>query len=91
MMQSASQFAKRVIEYIIRAGDALSQFANVTLLFGTNANESISGRCYRLQTEPFWSQLKWLIDLLFSPFERDHCKAAYCADLARAYKLIDEQ
>ena len=33
-----------VTDYVIRVGDATSQLINVAILFGDNANESVSGR-----------------------------------------------
>lgn len=70
---------------IVRLGDALSQFANVMLLNG-DANESISGRAHRED----WSSVERVINALFSPFEADHCRSAYLADVMRAKKLIED-
>ena len=72
---------------IIKIGDALSQLVNVALLPGhrqTTANESISGRAHRMG----WRRIERVIDAVFSPFERDHCRRAHEADLARAMKLL---
>lgn len=76
-----------MIRRLIKAGDALSQFCNVAFLpnhHQTNANESISGRAYRQK----WTWVRASIDLIFSPFERNHCRKAYEADLKRAYELL---
>lgn len=70
---------------LIRLGDALSQFFNV-LVFNGDANYSISGDAYRLKRHG----LERFINLLFSQFETDHCERAYWADVARAYRLVEE-
>ena len=73
---------------LIKIGDALSQLFNVALLprhRETTANESISGRAHRMG----WRRVERVIDMLFSPWERDHCRRAHDADLRRARELID--
>lgn len=68
---------------LYKVGDALSQLINVALLprhGDTSANESVSGRAYRLG----WTRVERLINWLFSPWERDHCRKAYEADRRRA-------
>ena len=73
---------------LIKIGDALSQLINVALLprhHETTANESISGRSYRCG----WKRAQRVIDWLFSPFEKDHCRASYDADLRRAQDLLN--
>jgi hypothetical protein len=67
---------------LIRAGDALSQLANVVLLNG-EANESISGRSYR----EGWRRTERFINFLFSPFEKNHCQNAFDNDVRRAEEL----
>lgn len=62
--------------YLIRAGDAVSQFANVILLDG-DPNESISGRSYR----EGWSTAVRVIDAVFGT---GHCCDAYFVDVRRA-------
>lgn len=52
---------------------ALDQAANALLLMGY-ADETISARCYRCQAHSrFWRAMCWLVDWLFSRWERDHC------------------
>ena len=81
-----------IINYFIRVGDALSQVVNVVILFGTNANESVSGRAWRLhKTSKVWNVAKICIDWIASPLEVDHCEASYKADVSRAAKLLREQ
>jgi hypothetical protein len=73
---------------LIKIGDAFSQLVNVAVLPNhkdTTANESISGRAYRQG----WKNARKVIDFLFLPFERDHCKKSHEADLQRARDLLD--
>lgn len=74
--------------YLIRVGDALSQFLNVLILFGKNPNESISGRAWRLRATPGWRQLRIVIDFLFSYWQEEHCREAFFNDLLRARQLL---
>lgn len=73
----------RFLRQLLVVGDALSQMANAIFL-GGEANESISGRSFR---EP-WPRAKKIIDILFSPFQKDHCKEAFLKDLHRARELV---
>lgn len=71
----------------IKVGDAVSQLLNVLLLprhKDTDANESISGRSYRCG----WDRARKVIDFVFSPFEKDHCRKAFESDVLRAEKLL---
>jgi hypothetical protein len=68
-------------------GDALSQLLNVMFLpriDETTSNESISGRSYRQQ----WKYAQLIIDALFYPFEKEHCKKSHLADVQRAKDLL---
>lgn len=80
--------------YLVRVGDLASQALNTILLGGT-PDESTSGRSYRqgvLQGHKGWSQMRKLVDWLFSGYEQEHCKKAYEADLERARRrLIQSQ
>lgn len=69
---------------IIRALDATSQWLNVVLLDG-DANESISGRCYREE----WETAERLINTMFF-WESAHCSQAYHNDVARAREVLRE-
>ena len=75
-------------QYLIRIGDATSQWLNVVFLLSKNPNESISGRAYRMRRCSGWKQVRYLIDIVFLPFEKDHCKASYDADLKRAAIML---
>ncbi|WP_036590443.1 hypothetical protein [Oceanospirillum maris] len=76
--------------YLVRVGDLASQALNTILLGGT-PDESTSGRSYRegvLGGHKGWSQMRKIVDWLFSVYEEDHCKKAYHADLERARARI---
>lgn len=65
--------------------DSLSQMFNV-LIFNGDANSSISGDSYKYN-------IRWrirIIDFIFSPWQKDHCKGAYQKDVMLAYMLIEE-
>jgi hypothetical protein len=81
-----------VTRHLLTIGDALSQVANVVLFFGDNANESVSGRAWRLHNKyRFWGIIKIVIDWCASPVEQDHCEASHKADVARAARLLRNQ
>ena len=71
--------------------DALTQLGNVLLLPGaddTNANESISGRCYRkgvIEDRASWLWPARVIDTLLGA---GHCRSAYDEDVSRAAALL---
>lgn len=72
-----------------KIGDALSQLLNVAFLpdvHKTTANESVSGRAYRCG----WTFVQKVIDLIFSPWEKEHCRLSHEADVARARRLIQQ-
>lgn len=71
---------------ITKIGDALSQLCNVTFLprhQETTANESISGRSYRMQ----WTKAEKVIDFFLG---KGHCKQSYENDIVRAHKYIND-
>ena len=71
--------------YLIRLGDALSQLFNV-MLFNADPNYSISGDSFRFNRQ----LLMLIVDAIFHPFEREHCRESYVNDVQKAYRLIDE-
>ena len=79
---------EEAIKYVTRVGDASSQLVNVALLWGDNANESVSGRSHRLKdkSKP-WGWVNATIDYVF---DQDHCERAYINDVARAKKTVEE-
>lgn len=72
-------------KYLIKLGDAASQFFNV-LLFNGDPNYSISGDAHRLGRK----RLEKVIDTLLSPFEPRHCYWAYVHDVQKARILVNE-
>jgi hypothetical protein len=72
--------------YLIRLGDATSQFFNV-LLFNGDPNHSISGDAYRFKRE----RLRQFIDWMFSRWEVEHCKASHENDVAKGCRLCEER
>lgn len=78
-----------VLGYVTRVGDATSQLINVAILFGDNANESVSGRSHRLKSRyKRWSVLNTAIDFVF--IGSNHCERAYNNDVTRAAKTLSE-
>jgi hypothetical protein len=79
---------EEALGYVTRVGDATSQLVNVALLWGDNANESVSGRSHRLKGESkAWGWLNATIDYVF---DENHCERAYVNDVARAKKTVEE-
>ena len=71
-----------------RVGDATSQLINVAILFGDNANESVSGRSHRLKDKSkAWA---WLGASINFVFDDNHCERAYNNDVTRAAKTLNE-
>lgn len=79
---------EETVKYVTRVGDASSQLVNVALLWGDNANESVSGRSHRLKDKNrAWNWVNATIDYVF---DQDHCERAYINDVARAKKTVEE-
>jgi len=76
------------LEYVIRVGDATSQLLNVAVLFGDNANESVSGRSHRLKDKS--KAWKWLNASIDYVFDDNHCERSYVNDVARAERTVKE-
>tara|TARA_B100002019_G_scaffold233984_1_gene208096 strand:+ start:18003 stop:18269 length:267 start_codon:yes stop_codon:yes gene_type:complete len=79
-----------VVRYLIRFGDATSQWINVVFLFANNPNESISGRAYRQRNARAWHYTQKALDLIFWVFEKEHCRLSYEADLDRARETLEK-
>jgi hypothetical protein len=73
------------MNWLIRLGDALSQFLNV-LLFNGDSNHSISGDAWRFKRE----RTRKVIDFVFAPLEKDHCYKAHLHDVRKATRLAQE-
>lgn len=66
--------------------DAISQLVNTLFLphpHGTDANETVSGRCYRQG----WYRAERIINAIVF-WVPDHCRGAYEKDLDRARRLL---
>ena len=84
----AQEILDEVSDYVVRVGDATSQLVNVAILFGDNANESVSGRSHRLKGR--YKAWKWLNSFIDFTFDENHCERAYLNDVARAKKTVEE-
>ncbi len=75
--------------YLISVGDALSQLLNALVFVSLNANESLSGRCWRMRDHWFYGALRKIIDLVFKLFgNSNHCRGAFENDVKRARILV---
>lgn len=71
--------------------DALTQLGNALLLPGasdTNANESISGRCYRMVVIEGRASWLWMARMIDGLLGAGHCQSAYDEDVSRAAALL---
>ena len=59
---------------------AVDQVANAVL--GGWPDETLSSRCYRLNSKPKWRFMEKLVNTLFF-FQPDHCHKAYIAEVNR--------
>ena len=73
------------MNWLIKLGDAFSQFLNV-LIFNGDSNHSISGDAWRYERK----RLVAVLDFLFWPFEKDHCFKAHLHDIQKASRLVSE-
>tara|TARA_R100001510_G_C7643938_1_gene201436 strand:- start:8 stop:310 length:303 start_codon:yes stop_codon:yes gene_type:complete len=76
------------VQYVVRVGDATSQLINVAVLFGDNANESVSGRSHRLKDKS--KAWKWIGASIDFVFDDNHCERAFLNDVTRAAKTMNE-
>jgi hypothetical protein len=80
----------KLFKYLLRVGDALSQLANVLVFFGKNANESVSGRAYRLRNLSWpWAVVYQLINFIFV-CQKNHCRSAYFSDRQKAKRMLEQ-
>lgn len=78
------------MNWLIRLGDALSQFFNV-LLFNGDPNHSISGDAWRFKRVRLQKSIDWVFARLpFGLAEKDHCYKAHLKDVQRATRLAQE-
>lgn len=88
MQEAFLRFLEAVGRQTMIVGDALSQLFNVLFLYGQNANENVSGRCWRLRHITGWKQARIVIDFVFSPLGPNHCMEAHERDKSRAAKTL---
>ena len=85
----ANNLANSLLNYLIRVGDATSQWLNVVFLWSPNPNESISGRAWRLRNVyKAWSLVRKFLDFVVF-WEEHHCELSYYADVRRAKALLN--
>lgn len=76
---------KRIIYQI---GSLLTRLLNIVVFFG-NAHTTTSARAYdRGADSRSWELFRKAIDLLFSPFEKEHCKRTWEGRVDRAHQTI---
>jgi hypothetical protein len=64
----------------------LDQLAWVVLTLGNGSpDETISAALYRMERQGKWAgrTFRPLVDLIFLPFERDHCRNAYNSEFRK--------
>ena len=73
----------------VAAGIAHTCSATVnTLWYNGDMHTSLSARAHMERDDPEWAKRKARINKLF-PFQEDHCKSAWEADLERAIKKVE--
>jgi len=70
------------MSYIIELGGSISQLGNAIL--GRDSNLSVSSNSYLSNPKA-----EKVINAIFSPFEKDHCRQSYLLDLRKALQLIE--
>ena len=72
--------------YLINLLIAIDQLANT--LFSGNPDETLSSRCYRNSLKYWYADwARIVLDFLFRPFGKDHCKTAYESELTRKHNF----
>jgi len=75
--------------YLLTVGDASSQLLNAAVFNSGNANESLSGRCWRQREHWFFGNLRPAIDRVFLALgDTNHCASSYHNDVERAAKTL---
>lgn len=62
---------------------AVDQLANA--LLGGHADETLSARAWRQRHKRRWAVTRWVLDALFRPLERDHCRLSYESEQQRRH------
>lgn len=69
--------------YLLNLLIAIDQLLNVLLCFG-EADETMSSNAYRMErARKPWGFLRPVIDFVFYPIQRDHCRKAYESERRR--------
>ena len=77
-------------QYFMTVGDALSQLLNAAVFLSGNANESLSGRCWRQRDHWFFGRAMRAIDAVAHKMgDVGHCANAYRHDVSRAHATIE--
>ena len=65
---------------------AIDQLANT--IFNGNPDETLSSRCYR-NSQKYWyaNWARIVLDFVFRPFGKEHCKTAYKSELTRKHNF----
>ena len=72
------------MNYLLRVLIAIDQLINVVICDGA-PDETMSSAVYRMERDGhFWGFMRPVIDTLFSPFEKDHCRSAYESERQRS-------
>ena len=60
---------------------AFDQMLNA--LIGGYADETFSARCWRRRGNKTWRRWQKIVDFIFRPLEKDHCRLSYESEQAR--------
>lgn len=71
----------KFVEHLKQFGIAIDQLINT--LLGGYADESLSARSFRVAEKGYWyaQAIEWCINLIFWPFQKDHCHKAYNSEI----------
>lgn len=71
------------MKYLFNLLISIDQFVNA--LRGGSPDETLSAAAFRTEIQGKWGGriFRPLIDLLFRPFQKEHCRSAYIAELKR--------
>jgi hypothetical protein len=72
-----------MLDYLLRILIAIDQLANVVVCNG-EPDETMSSVAYRMERDGyFWGFMRPVIDFVFRPFQKDHCRLAYESEKLR--------
>lgn len=73
---------RSLLHWVKQVAIALDQLVNA--MVGGWADETLSSAAYRMHMERKpWGFMRKVIDLMFLPFEQDHCRKAHDDEIAR--------